>query len=217
MNLILFGPPGIGKGTQSELLCERLGLAHVSTGDLLRAALKKGTEVGLEAKRYLEAGQLVPGPVVRRLAEDRLEALHVENFVLDGYPRTIEQAEWLTNFLGRHDTALDAVVSLEAPAEVIVERLSQRRLDPETSKTYHLLYNKPGPDVPLDRLVQRHDDAPEVVRHRLDVYAQETAPVQAYYAAQGHHYVVNGVGEMDEVYERVMAVLRAVAPGRVTA
>lgn len=217
MNLVLFGPPGIGKGTQSVLLCERLGLAHVSTGDLLRAALRSGTQVGLEAKRYLDAGQLVPGPVVRRLAEDRLAELGVEDFVLDGYPRTIEQAEWLTAFLDANDTALDAVVSLHAPEDVIVERLSQRRLDPVSGQTYHLVHNPPPPDVPLDRLVQRHDDAPATVLNRLRVYTQETAPVEAYFASHGHHYVVDGVGEVEEVYARILDVLRTVAPDRVAA
>jgi adenylate kinase len=217
MNLVLFGPPGIGKGTQSVLLCERLGLTHVSTGDLLRAALKSGSEVGREAKRYLDAGQLVPGPVVRRLAEDRLAELGVEDFVLDGYPRTIEQAEWLTGFLDRHDTGLDAVVSLRGAEDVIVDRLSQRRLDPVTGQTYHLAYNPPPPGVPLTRLVQRPDDTPGVIRERLAVYARETAPVEAYFAAQGRHFVVDGVGEVEAVYERILEVLRTVAPDRVAA
>ncbi|HYE58732.1 MAG TPA: adenylate kinase [Rhodothermales bacterium] len=212
MNLVLFGPPGIGKGTQSVLLCDRLGLTHVSTGDLLRAALRSENEVGREAKRYIEAGQLVPGPVVRRLAEDRLSELGVEDFVLDGYPRTIEQAEWLTDFLERHATVLDAVISLRGAEDVIVERLSQRRLDPVTGQTFHLLYNPPPPDVPLDRLVQRDDDTPAVIRERLVVYANETAPVEAYYAARGRHFVVDGVGEVEEVYGRILDVLRTVAP-----
>lgn len=217
MNLVLFGPPGIGKGTQSVLLCERLGLTHVSTGDLLRAALRNGTEVGLEAKRYIDAGQLVPGPVVRRLAEDRLLEIGVDGFVLDGYPRTIEQAEWLDAFLRAHRADLDAAISLTAPVDVIVARLSQRRVDPATGQTYHLVHNPPPADVPLDRLVQRSDDTPDVIRHRLDVYTAETAPVEQYYAAQGHHYVVDGEGDVEEIYGRIVEVLREAAPHRLAA
>ncbi len=217
MNLVLFGPPGIGKGTQSTLLCERLGLTHVSTGDLLRAALRNGTAVGLEAKRYIDAGQLVPGPVVRRLAEDRLLEIGVEGFVLDGYPRTIEQAEWLTLFLQAQNAELDAAVSLTAPVDVIVARLSQRRVDPSTGQTYHLIHNPPPADVPLDRLIQRSDDAPAVIRHRLDVYTAETAPVEQYYAARGHHYIVEGEGDVEDVYARVLEVLREAAPHRMAA
>ena len=211
MQLILFGPPGIGKGTQSVLLCERLGLTHVSTGDLLRAAMRAGTAVGREAKGYIEAGQLVPGAVVRRLAEDRLREIGVRDFVLDGYPRTVEQADWLTAFLEAEGTTLDAVVSLHGPEDEIVRRLSRRRLHPATGLTYHLDFN-PAPAEIAEELVQRADDAPDVVRRRLQVYADETAPVEAYYHARDRHYVVDGVGAVEEVYGRILSVLHAAAP-----
>ncbi len=206
MNLLLFGPPGIGKGTQSALLVDRHGLAHVSTGNILRAAIAAGTELGREARAYMDAGRLVPGPVVRAAAEAHLRDLGARDFVLDGYPRTVEQAEWLTEFMTAEGASIDAVISLHGPPDVIVERLSRRRMDPVTSQTYHLDAPPTDPAV-LARLVQRSDDAPDVVRKRLHVYREETAPVEAYYEGLGHHYVVDGIGSVEEVYARVEAVL----------
>ncbi len=206
MNLLLFGPPGIGKGTQSALLVERHGLAHVSTGNILRAAIAAGTDIGREARTYMDAGRLVPGPLVRGAAEAHLRDLGVCDFVLDGYPRTVEQAEWLTEFLDAEGAVLDAVVSLYGSTDVIVERLSRRRMDPVTAQTYHLDHPPTDPAVAA-RLVQRSDDAPAVVRRRLEVYQEETAPVEAYYRDRGQYHVVDGIGGVEEVYARVEAVL----------
>lgn len=212
MRLVIFGPPGIGKGTQSALLTERLSLAHVSTGDMLRAAIRAGTPVGLEAKTYIEAGRLVPGHVVRRLAEERLHVLDVRDFVLDGYPRTVEQARWLTEFLSAHEAPLDAVISLTGPDDVIVERLSRRRINKETGESYHLDFNPPPASVDPALVIQRIDDQPEAIRKRLEVYREETQPVEAYYQAAGVHYEVDGVGEIEDVYARVLAALRRAVP-----
>lgn len=208
MRLILFGPPGIGKGTQSALLSERLSLAHLSTGDLLRAAMKAGTPLGLEAKRYMEAGQLVPGALVRGLAEERLTQLGVNNFILDGYPRTVEQAEWLSTFLEANNAPLTAMVSLTGPEDVIVERLSLRRVNTQTGETYHLKYSPPPADLDPALIIQRSDDQPEVIRNRFRVYRDETAPVEAYYRTRGELVEVDGVGEMEEVYGRILALVR---------
>lgn len=217
MRLILFGPPGIGKGTQSELICERLGLSHVSTGNLFRAAIRAGSEVGLEAKSYIDAGHLVPGMLTRRLAEERLRELGTQDFVLDGYPRTLEQAEWLSAFLDAERAPLDAVVSLHGPVDEIVHRLSRRRINTATGETYHLDFNPPPPGVDAALVVQRSDDAPDVIRKRLAVYARETAPLEEFFHARGRHYVIDGVGEVEEVYARILAVLRAVSPTMQTA
>ncbi len=212
MRLILFGPPGIGKGTQSALLVERLSLAHVSTGDMLRAAMRAGTPVGLEARSYIESGRLVPSPVVRRLAEEKLTALGVDDFVLDGYPRTVEQAEWLTDFFRQAGVALDAVVSLHGPDDVIVERLSRRRVNKLTGESYHLDFNPPPPDLDPALIIQRVDDQPEAIRKRLEVYRAETQPVEDYFKAQRLHHQVDGVGDIEAVYARIIAVLRQVVP-----
>lgn len=213
MNLLLFGPPGIGKGTQSALLVERHGLTHVSTGNILRAAIAAGTELGRQAQSYMDAGRLVPGPIVRGAAEAHLRTLGVRNVVLDGYPRTVEQAEWLTEFFEAEGATLDAVVSLHGPSDVIVHRLSRRRCDPVTGQTYHL-DDPPTDPVVLARLEQRSDDRPDVIRKRLEVYEAETAPVEAYYAERNAHYVVDGIGGVEEVYARIDAVLETVEAGR---
>lgn len=209
MRIVLFGPPGVGKGSQAALLHDRLGLRHISTGVILRAAIREGTAVGREAKKYVQAGLLVPGIVVRRLAEDELRACGIERFVLDGYPRTIEQAEWLAAFLAENGSALDGVLSLRVPDEIIVDRLSKRRVDPVTGENYHLDFRPPPPDLPVERVVQRSDDRPEAIRKRLRVYSDETSPVQDYYRTHGGLTEIDGVGSFEEVHERIVAALAA--------
>lgn len=212
MQLILFGPPGIGKGTQSALLTERLGLTHVSTGDMLRTAMRAGTPMGLEAKKYIEAGKLVPGEVVRALAEDRLRDLGLRDYVLDGYPRTVEQARWLIEFLEREGARLDAVISLHGPDATIIERLSRRRINKATGESYHLDFNPPPPEVDPAVVVQRIDDQPEAIQKRLEVYRAETQPVEAYFQSLGQHFEVDGVGDIEEVYGRIVRLLREAVP-----
>lgn len=207
MRLVLFGPPGVGKGTQAHLLVERYRLHHISTGDLLRAAIKADTPLGREAKQYISAGRLVPGRLVRTLAEAVMAEAGYDQFILDGYPRTVEQAEWLTAFLAEHDAPLDAVLSLRVPADRIVQRLSRRRIHKVTGESYHLDFNPPPPDVDPAHVVQRPDDRPEAIRKRLQVYEEETKPLETYFRAQGLFVELDGVGPIETVFQRIEAVL----------
>jgi adenylate kinase len=215
MRLVIFGPPGAGKGTQAGLLEERRGLVQISTGDILRAAMKNETPVGKKAKEYVESGELVPDEVVRALAENAIADEAYDDFVLDGYPRTQQQAEWLTAFLQEHETPLDAVLSLDVADDVIVQRLSRRRVHRETGETYHLDHNPPPDDVDPELIVQRDDDQPETIRNRLSVYREETEPLEAYYEQRGTLVRVDGAGDIEEVYARLAEVLdQRVAPSR---
>jgi adenylate kinase len=214
MRILLFGPPGAGKGTQASLLEERRGLKHISTGDILREAMKNDTPIGREARSYVESGELVPDSVMRELAEQAIADEDYGDVTLDGYPRTTQQAEWLTEFLDDHDAALNAVVTLRVPDDVIVDRLSKRRVNEETGETYHLEHDPPPDDVDSDKIVQRSDDEPETVRNRLAVYRDETQPLEDYYAERDLLVVVNGIGEIDDVYDRIVDALRSVEASR---
>lgn len=207
MRLIIFGPPGAGKGTQAGLLESRRGLVQIATGDIIRSAIKNETPVGKEAKAYVEKGELVPDKVVRKLAENAIADQDYDDFVLDGYPRTTQQAEWLTEFLIENDAPLDAVVSLTVPDDVIVKRLSRRRVHAETGETYHLDHDPPPDDVDPDLIKQREDDKPETIRNRLEVYREETQPLEDYFEERGVLVTVDGVGDIEEVYERITAAL----------
>lgn len=207
MKVVLFGPPGVGKGSQARFLSKREGVTHISTGVLLRRAIRGGTEVGEKARAYVESGRLVPGPLVRVLAEDAMKAVGMDRFVLDGYPRTIEQAEWLDTFLQEAGTQLDTVLSLECPAEVIVDRLSKRRVNKDTGENYHLDFKPPPEDVDPGVIIQRKDDMPEAIKHRLEIYDAETHPVQDWYRQRGMLKEINGDGSFEEVYERIRAAI----------
>ena len=215
MRLVIFGPPGAGKGTQAGLLEERRGLVQISTGDILRAAMKNETPVGKKAKAYVESGELVPDEVVRALAENAIADEHYDDFVLDGYPRTQQQAEWLTEFLLENEVPLDAVLSLDVSDDVIVQRLSRRRVHRETGETYHLDHSPPPDDVDPSLIVQRDDDRPETIRNRLSVYREETEPLEAYYENRGALLRVDGTGGIEEVYTRIAEALdrRVASPG----
>lgn len=207
MRLVIFGPPGAGKGTQAGLLESRRGLVQIATGDIIRSAIKNETPVGKEAKAYVEAGELVPDEVVRKLAENAIADEDYDDFVLDGYPRTTQQAEWLTAFLKENDAPLDAVLSLKVPDDVIVKRLSRRRVHEETGETYHLDHDPPPDDVDPDLVVQRDDDKPETVRNRLSVYREETEPLEDYFERRDLLVAVDGEGDIEEVYQRITTVL----------
>lgn len=207
MRLVIFGPPGAGKGTQAGLLEERRGLVQISTGDIIREAMKNETPVGKEAKSYVENGELVPDEVVRKLAENAIADEDYDDFVLDGYPRTLQQAQWLTSFMDDHDLAIDAVLSLEVSDDVIVERLSRRRVHKETGDTYHLDHDPPPADVDSDLIIQRDDDQPETIRNRLSVYREETQPLEEYYAERDLLLPVDGEGGIEEIYGRIESAL----------
>jgi len=207
MRIILFGPPGAGKGTQARLLEEHRGLEQVATGDIIRSAMKNETPAGKEAKSYVEKGELVPDEVVRKMAEAALAARDFDDFILDGYPRTTQQAEWLTEFEEENDAPLHACISLQVPDEEIVDRLSKRRMNKETGDTYHLDHNPPPADVDESLIVQRDDDKPETVKNRLEVYRKETQPLENYYDERDILVTVDGTGDIDDVYDRITSVL----------
>jgi adenylate kinase len=214
MRLVLFGPPGAGKGTQARRLTERLSLQQISTGDLFRAALRDETPVGLEAKRYLDEGKLVPDAVVNKMVEGALDALGHDDFILDGFPRTVEQARWLLGYLEEAGAPLDAVLSLKVEPELIVQRLSRRRTDRETGEIYHLDFNPPPDDIPSDRLLHRSDDQPDKIRTRLKVYEDETRPLVAVLRERTAFFEIDGVGAIEEVQERILEALGAVETRR---
>jgi adenylate kinase len=210
MRIVLFGPPGAGKGTQAARLVERYGLTHVSTGAIIRDAMASESPLGREARGYVEVGKLVPGDLVRKLAEDAIQRNGFDGYILDGYPRTIEQAQWLSEFLDAHDARLNAVISLQVEPSAVIDRLSQRRVNRQTGENYHLSFNPPPADVPAEDVIQRPDDEPESIRKRLDVYAAETRPVEEFYRKRGNLCEVDGHGSIDEVFDRITDVLAEV-------
>ncbi len=166
--------------------------------------------MGEQAKAYVESGKLVPGPLVRVLAEDAMTMVGLDRFVLDGYPRTIEQAEWLDSFLIEAGTQLDTVLSLACSDEVIIDRLSKRRVNKETGENYHLDFKPPPSDVSPNVIIQRKDDMPDAIKHRLEIYDKETHPVQDWYRQRGMLKDIDGDGSFEEVYERIRtAILEA--------
>lgn len=208
MRLVLFGPPGSGKGTQARLLRKEFGLNHISTGELIREEVKLGTHAGIEARPYLKDGQLVPGHLVREMAENAMSDLNYDDFILDGYPRTVEQASWLDEYLGTLNLDLDAIISIHVPADTLVERLSRRRVNALTGENYHLDFKPPPGNLDPSLVVQRSDDEPAAIRKRLEVYARETAPVEEFYSGRPYYYEVDGLGDQMDVFERIKGVLR---------
>lgn len=185
MHLILLGAPGAGKGTQGSILASRLGVPKIATGDMLREALRQGTELGRAAKRYMDAGELVPDEVILGLVREALDSQEARGgAIFDGFPRNVAQAESLQAILAEKGRRLDAVVALDVPAEAIVERMSGRRTDPATGQVYHLVHNPPPAEI-AGRCVQRADDQEETIRHRLQVYEESTAPLVAFYERSG--------------------------------
>ena len=209
MNLILLGAPGAGKGTQAESLCDRLNIPTISTGNMIREAMKSGTEMGLKAKEYAENGKLVPDEVVIGIVDERLRQDDCKNgFILDGFPRTIPQAE----ALDRMGIAIDRVVDINVPDEVITRRVSGRRACLDCGSTYHIETKKPQVEGICDRcgstLVQRKDDLPETVLERLHVYHAQTEPLRDYYAAAGKLLVVDGQQGIQEIAEQTLTLLK---------
>lgn len=213
MRVVLLGPPGAGKGTQAHVLADHHAIPHISTGDLLRANLRDETPVGLEAREYMDAGNLVPDDVVLRMVAERLDDQDPDDgFMFDGFPRTIDQATALEKVLADAGTPLDVVVNIAVDREQIVARLTGRRSCPD-GHVYHVVANPPEQegicDVDGKPLFQRDDDTEEVVRNRLEVYDEQTAPLVDFYDDRGLLETVDGAGEVEEVTTRIEAVLDA--------
>lgn len=214
MNLILFGPPGAGKGTQAQYLVDTYGIPQISTGDMLRTAVKAGTPLGLQAQSIMQQGGLVSDEIVLGIVAERLKQPDCSaGFILDGFPRTIPQAESLDAILQESGLCIDHVISLEVDSEEIVDRLSGRRTCTSCGKGYHLRFDPPAVadvcDACGSALVQREDDREATVRNRLAVYEQQTSALKGYYAAQQLLRVVPGVGSIADIRQRIMAALAA--------
>lgn len=216
MRLILLGGPGAGKGTQANYIKERYHIPQISTGDMLRAAVKAASKLGLKAKEYMDSGGLVPDEVIIGLVKERIREADCEKgFLFDGFPRTIPQADAMKD----SGVVIDAVVEIEVPDEEIIKRMSGRRAHLASGRTYHVIYNPPKvegkDDVTGEPLVQRDDDKEEVVRKRLIVYHAQTEPLVDYYKQWAHcgeagapqHFGISGVGKVDEVREQIFAAL----------
>ncbi len=207
MRMILVGPPGAGKGTQAVHLVERFKISHISTGDMLRAAVSEGTELGKQADGYMKAGGLVPDELVIAMVIERIDKPDcAKGFMLDGFPRTRPQAEALDVELHKAGVALDVVLQIEVPDDLIVERITGRRLDPDTGDIYHTKFKPPPADI-AGRVTQRKDDTEEACRARLEKYHSETAPIIPFYEAQGRLKRVDGNAAPDEVSRRIRQVL----------
>jgi adenylate kinase len=216
MRLILLGAPGAGKGTQAAFICQKYGIPQISTGDMLRAAVKAGTPLGLQAKAVMASGALVSDDLIINLVKERLALPDCANgFLFDGFPRTIPQADALR----AASVKLDYVLEIDVPFADIIERMSGRRSHPASGRIYHVKFNPPKvegkDDITGEDLIQRDDDKEETVRHRLEVYSQQTRPLVDYYAAWAKaepdtapkYRVISGVGSVDEITQRALAAL----------
>ena len=212
MKIVLLGPPGAGKGTQADVLVKKLLVPHISTGDMFRAAISNGTELGKEAKSYMDKGQLVPDVVTVGIIRDRISMSDCrEGFLLDGFPRTLPQAEALDSLLADMSTSLDAVLNISVPLDRLIDRLTGRRMCRNCGTIYHLLYNAPEVENVCDacggELYQRDDDKEATVKNRLEVYEEQTAPLISYYEKKGILHTINGDLPINEVTAQLGAAL----------
>ena len=218
MRLILLGAPGAGKGTQAAFICQKYGIPQISTGDMLRAAVKAGSPMGLAAKKVMDSGALVSDDIIIGLVKERIAQPDcAKGFLFDGFPRTIPQADAMKSA----GVKLDYVLEIDVPFDAIVERMSGRRSHPASGRTYHVKFNPPKvegkDDVTGEELIQREDDKEETVRKRLDVYSQQTRPLVDYYsawakadpAAAPKYRAIKGVGTVDEITQRALAALNS--------
>lgn len=212
MKIVMLGAPGAGKGTQAIKIADKYDIPHISTGDIFRANIKGGTELGQKAKSYIDKGELVPDEVTIGMLLDRIAQDDCKNgYVLDGFPRTIPQAESLTEALKSQGDRIDFALNIDVPDEAIIKRMSGRRACPKCGATYHIVYAAPKTENLCDKcgteLIIRSDDKPETVKDRLNVYHQQTEPLIAYYKTAGVLREVDGTQELPKVFEDVVAIL----------
>lgn len=213
MNILIMGPPGAGKGTQADVIVNEFGIPHISTGDAFRLAMKQGTPIGLKAKEYIERGELVPDDVTIGIVEERLQQADCKKgFLLDGFPRTLAQADALDGILGRLGTKLDHVVDLKVDRDRLMARITGRRICKTCGATYHLIFNPPKVEGICDKdggeLYQRSDDNEESVGKRLDEYSNKTAPLLTFYENKGLLRQIDGEQDIDAVSKDIVSLLR---------
>ncbi len=214
MKIIMLGAPGAGKGTQAKKIAEKYQIPHISTGDIFRANIKGGTELGMKAKSYMDQGGLVPDDITIGMLLNRIKEEDCANgYVLDGFPRTIPQAESLTKALGEMGESIDYAIDVDVPDENIINRMAGRRACLACGATYHIVYNPPKQegicDVCGEKLVLRDDDKPETVQKRLGVYHEQTQPLIEYYGKAGILVTVDGTKDLNEVFKDIVTVLGA--------
>lgn len=212
MNLVLMGLPGAGKGTQAEKIVAKYSIPHISTGDMFRAAMKEGTELGLKAKSFMDAGQLVPDEVTIGIVRERLSKSDCsKGFLLDGFPRTVAQAEALEEMLADLNKKIDYVINIDVDQSILMERLTGRRICKKCGATYHLVFNPPAVEGICDRcggeLYQRADDNEETVQNRLDVNIQQTQPLLSFYEERGYLRNINGQQDINVVFQDIEELL----------
>lgn len=212
MKIIMLGAPGAGKGTQAKMIADKYGVPHVSTGDIFRANIKNGTELGMEAKKYMDQGLLVPDELTVKILLDRVSQPDCKNgYVLDGFPRTIPQAEVLDKALAELGESVDYAIDVDVPDENIVKRMSGRRACVSCGATYHVVHVPPKKEGICDRcgseLILRDDDKPETVKNRLDVYHKQTQPLIDFYTKKGVLKTVDGTVDMQDVFKAIVAIL----------
>lgn len=205
LTVVFLGPPGAGKGTQAEKLKKEYGFYHISTGDILREAVSKGTELGKIAKKYMDEGKLLPDEIIVGIIEEKLKELGNANVILDGFPRTVGQAEALDKLLNKLGRNLDAVILFEISDREVIRRLSGRRVDPKTGKIYHIEFNPPPEDT---EVIQRDDDREDVIKKRLQVYHSQTLPLIEYYKKKNKLFVVDASKSPEDVYKDILSVLK---------
>ena len=214
MKIVMLGAPGAGKGTQAKKIAGKYGIPHVSTGDIFRANIKNGTKLGMQAKAYMDAGNLVPDEITIGMLLDRINQEDCEKgYVLDGFPRTIPQAESLTAALKERGESIDYAIDVDVPDENIIRRMSGRRACLSCGATYHIVYNAPKKEGVCDQcgepLVLRDDDKPETVQNRLNVYHRQTQPLIDYYKKEGVLAQVDGTQDMEQVFQDIVKILGA--------
>lgn len=212
MKIVMLGAPGAGKGTQAQMISEKFNIPHISTGDIFRYNIKNGTELGKKAKGYMDAGQLVPDELTIEILLDRVAGDDCrDGYILDGFPRTIPQAEALTDVLAKNGDQIEYAIDVEVPDDNIIKRMSGRRTCPECGASYHIQYIPPKKEGICDNcgaaLVQRDDDKPETVQNRLSVYHDQTQPLIDFYRGQNVLHEVDGTKEMNDVFADIVKIL----------